>query len=138
MYQPATPVPGSPVSPLQLQAAGLLSAASELAVGLAPPCPAPVALPAWPSLPARPGLREVLADKEVGKRAARLAIYVLLAPHLLSLGSAVLGRAGRPSLRPANVAPASVAPASMAPAPVVVDQSVPVPTVTDSGTSYGG
>ncbi len=121
------------MSPLQLQAAGLLSTASEMAAGLAPPYPAPGALPAWPALPHRPGWREVLTQKDVGKRTARLAIYVLLAPHLLTIGSAVLGRAGRPSLRPASVAPASVAPP-----PVIVDQAVPVPPVTDSGASYGG
>ncbi len=128
MYQPATPVSGSAGSPLELQTAGLLWTASEMAVGLAPRPPEPVALPAWPALPARPGWRDILVEKDVGKRTARLAIYVLLAPHLLALGSAVLGRADRPSLRPASVAPA----------PITVKQSAPVPTVTDSGASYGG
>jgi hypothetical protein len=128
MYQPATPVPGSPVSPLQLQAAGLLGTASELGAGLAPPRPEPVALPAWPALPSPPGWRGILAEKELAKRGARLAIYILLAPHLLSLASTVIGRADRPSLRPAIVAPSSLP----------IDQPTPVPTMTDGGVNYGG
>lgn len=128
MSQPATPVSGSAVSPLELQAAGLLSTASELAVGLAPPQPDPAALPAWPALPSRPGWRDAVVNKDMAKRTVRIGLYLLLAPHLLSLASTVVGRADRPSLRPSIVVPASV----------TTDQNVPVPTMTDGGPDSGG
>jgi hypothetical protein len=128
MYQPAIPVSGCSVSPFQLRAAGLLSTASELAAGVAPRRPQPVALPAWPTLPGPRRWLGLVANKDVGKGVAKLAVFVLLAPHLLGIASTVVGRAGRPSLRPSTVAPVYLP----------VGQPAPMPTMTDGGADYGG
>ena len=128
MYQSATPASGSSVSPLQLGAAGLLSTASELAAGLVPPQPATVALPVWPTLPTRHGWVRRFRNRETAKRVAQLGLGLLVAPHLLTIGSSFVGQAGRPSLRPPQAVPAAGSP----------EPSVPVPTMTDSGANYGG
>jgi hypothetical protein len=67
-------------------------------------------------------------NKETARRAARLALGLLLAPHLLGMAATVIGQAQRPSLWPAQVAPTAVS--GGAPAPV--------PTMTDGGADYGG
>jgi hypothetical protein len=115
------------VSPLELHAAALLSTASEIAAGLGPPLPGTVELPGWPALPPHSGWKGALVTRETAKRTARVAVYLLVAPHLLGVASAVIGRADRPSLAPVTVTPAASA-----------NQNAPVPTMTDSGVNYGG